>query len=451
MSELSEIRNTDENITNAEPFEQEHTKSPHLIRALIIFFLASLFYAYEFALQVSPSVMTSELMSDLSLNAAGLGTMAAFYFYAYAPMQIPAGLLFDRFGPRIVMTIAIVVCSIGALFFAQANSIHLASIGRLLMGIGSACSFIGLLVLISRWFDAKYFALLAGLAQMMSSIGSIAGEVPLADSVADAGWRSTMFMCAVIGFILAALVWGIVRDYPRDYVCKDGSTEVKSSEFKKLFTVLKNPQTTFVGLYTFTLWAPVVVFAGMWGVPYTIEVYGLTASQAGAYMAFVWLGIGVGSPLFGWISDKIHHRRAPLMVSAALGILAALFVIYDPEMNLTCYALVMFILGLGASGQSLSFAVVNDNNTQANVGTASGINNFATVLGGALLQPLAGLILTLVWDGRIINAVPVYSEMAYRQALLILPVCFTIAFIVSATLIKETGCKKTLSAQPLAN
>ena len=87
------------------------------VLATIICSLAAMFYLYEFILQVSPAVMTKELMHDLSLNAAGLGAMAAFYYYAYTFMQLPAGLLSDRFGPRFLLTIATLICVLGAIFF----------------------------------------------------------------------------------------------------------------------------------------------------------------------------------------------------------------------------------------------------------------------------------------------------------------------------------------------
>ncbi len=106
--------------------------------AILICTLAALFYLYEFTLQVSPGVMTHELMRDLGLNAASLGLVSGFYYYAYTPMQIPAGLLHDRFGPRMVLTLAIIACSLGAFFFATSQTLTEAALGRVLMGIGSA-------------------------------------------------------------------------------------------------------------------------------------------------------------------------------------------------------------------------------------------------------------------------------------------------------------------------
>src|SRR3989344_3896364 len=104
----------------------------------IVWSLGALFFFYKYLLQVSPSVMSKELMQTFSLTGAGLGNLAACFFYAYLFMQIPVGLLLDRYGPRLIMTFSILVCSIGVFIFAHANSIFIASISRAMMGFGAA-------------------------------------------------------------------------------------------------------------------------------------------------------------------------------------------------------------------------------------------------------------------------------------------------------------------------
>ena len=112
-------------------------------KAIIIFLLAASFYLYEYALQVSPSVMSDAIMRDFSVGAVGLGTISAVYFYAYAPFQIPAGMLYDKYGPRSLITLAILVCVEGTFLFSSTDSVFSASLGRFLIGMGSAFSFRG--------------------------------------------------------------------------------------------------------------------------------------------------------------------------------------------------------------------------------------------------------------------------------------------------------------------
>ena len=418
------------------------TSKKQLLLASIICILAALFYMYEYTLQVSPAVMTNELMRDLGLNAASLGTMAAFYFYSYTPMQLPAGLLFDRFGPRRLITLAILICALGALLFALTPDAVMASFGRLLMGIGSSFSFIGALLLVSRWFPTQYFALLTGLVQLMSSVGAIAGQVPLVTAVNHWGWRSTVISLSLVGWLLALLVWTIVRDSP-ETVLKGHKFQLppKKNELKRLRQVCRNKQTWLIALYSFFIWAPITAFAALWGIPFLVSSYSLSTAAASQACAMIWLGIGLGSPLIGWFSDKINSRSMPLSFSALLGIISLSIIIYCPPLPLPWLYFLLLVFGLAASGQSLSFGVVKDNNTPCVVGTAIGFNNMAVVAGGALFQPLIGILLYINWKGIMHNGTPFYDRVDYQQALLVLPLCFIVAFFVSRFLLRETHCK----------
>lgn len=408
----------------------------------IICTLAAMFYLYEFVLQVSPSVMTSELMRDLQLNAAGLSIMAAFYYYAYTPMQIPAGLLYDRYGPRLLVTVALLVCALGAFLFGLTSNVVWASAGRFFMGIGSAFAFIGSLVLIARWFPAKYFALLAGLVQLMSSIGAILGEAPLAKIIHTFGWRHTIMSVSFIGIFLALLVWLIVRDRPKNQEPAEVEQPHlhKESEFARLKSVCGKSQTWWIALYSFTSWAPITAFAVLWGPPCLAALYGLSTTVASAACSMIWLGIGVGSPLIGWWSDRIRRRCFPLMITSMTGVFALVFAVYVPHVPLPVMYLLLFLFGMAASGQSLSFGLVKDQSHPSMVGTAIGFNNMAVVAGGALFQPLVGFLLDMNWTGEIEGGIPVYSASNYRWALLILPLCYFVGLVVSRLFLKETYC-----------
>ncbi|MES2997929.1 MAG: MFS transporter [Pseudomonadota bacterium] len=422
------------------------TKKKQLFLASIICILAATFYMYEFVLQVSPAVMTNELMRDLHLNAASLGTMAAFYYYSYTPMQLPAGLLYDRFGPRRLITLAVLICAIGALLFGTTPNVFMASIGRFFMGIGSSFSFIGALLLVSRWFPPYYFALLTGVVQLMSSMGAIAGQVPLASAINHWGWRSTIISLSIVGIFLSLLIWTIVRDSPETVLQgKKFQCSPKNSELKRLRQVCSNRQTWLVALYSFAIWAPITAFAALWGIPFLVTNYGISIEAASEASAMIWLGIGIGSPLFGWWSDKIQSRSIPLNLSAFLGIVSLTTAIYVPQLPLTCLYIALFIFGLSASGQALSFGVVKDNNPTSVVGTAIGFNNMAVVAGGALFQPLIGFLLYYNWGGTMHNGAPFYGVTDYHKAFFILPLCSILALVVSQFLLQETHCKPQFS------
>lgn len=404
--------------------------------------VGAFFYVYEFFLRVMPSAMTEELMRSFQIDAGGLGVLSAFFYYGYTPMQIPAGLLLDRYGPRILLSLSMLVCAIGALAFGLTNSALIASFARLFIGLVSAFAFVGALVLASRWFAARYFALIVGLVQLMGCIGAIVGEAPVALIVEQVGWRATMFWSAAVGGIFALLFWIIIRDNPLQI--PEGhpdSSQKELTEFQRLTLVLKNPQTWAVGLSAFACWAPVSIFADLWGIPYLKLFYNTSVASAATGVAVIWIGIAIVSPLVGWWSNKIMNRRIPLLICSLLGLISSLAILYIPGLPWVPMYIALFIFGAAASSQSVTFGVVQDNNPLTVAGTAVGFNNMAVILGGVIFQPLVGLLLNAHWDGSIVHGVHYYSIESYRSALFLLPLCSVLGIISSLFLVKETHCK----------
>lgn len=408
--------------------------------AILICTLASLFYLYDILLRVMPSAMTNALMGHFHIGAAQLGIMVAIFYYAYAPMQIPAGLLFDKLGTRLLLTIMMVICAVGTLIFGITDSTIIASIGRFLIGFSSAFAFLGALILAGRWLPHKYFALFVGLVQLLGSAGAIIGQKPIAIAVKHFGWQTTNLAAALIGFILAILFWFLLRDHPEGTAIK----HTKPSNvgiLKQLFSVCRNAQNCWVGLYAFAIWAPATIFAVLWGVPFIMTFYKIGTAAAAGMISVVWIGIGLGCPLAGWWSDHIRKRCLPLITSALLGLITASLILYINNIPLCLMYLLLFLLGTAISGMVVTFGVVKDINSNTIIGTANGFNNMATLTGGVIFQPMVGVILHLLWKGKLINNIPVYSLHNYRIALSIIPICFLLALVISVFLIKETHCE----------
>lgn len=412
------------------------------ILPVFVYIFAALFLFYEMALQVSPSVMTHDLMRDFSINASGLGVMAAFYFYSYTIMQIPAGLMYDHLGPRYLITGAVCVCVIGAFFFGMTQTLALASLGRFLMGVGSAFAFIGVLVVAARFFKPKRFAFLVGVAQLLAALGAMGGEIPLAASVNDFGWRDTMNFLAFVGIGLAICCAFIIRNRPPKHKHPPAVKEILSV-WKKLKDITLHRQTWWIGLYAFSSWAPVAIFAALWGVPFLMDNYGVSNTVAAVATGMVWLGIGLTSPVLGWLSDKLGRRRLLLRVCSLIGLIASSCVIYLPDLPFSVTCILLFFFGIASSGQILTFALIKDINRPSMTATAIGLNNMAVVAGGALFQPLVGWMLMWHWGGTITGSIPNYSVHDYRFALAIVPLSYLIGLIASSFFIKETFCRPT--------
>jgi MFS family permease len=407
-------------------------------QAIIIFMLAAFFYFYDFLIQVSPSVIAGHLMRHFNITATLLGCMVGLFYYTYTLFQIPAGLLLDRFGARKVLLNAIFFNTVGLLIFSFAPNIYFIGLARLIIGAASAFAFLSALFLILRWFPLRYFAFFAGLTQMLGSFGAIGGTAFLAKLIKTIGVQSAMLTFTGIGAVLFILVFFYLQNSPQK---ETRSTHSSMHFIARLKIVLFKRQTWSIGLYSFAIWAPIAAFAALWGVPFLKATYHYDSIVAASSISVLWLGVAIGSPIIGGVSQKVMRRRMPLMISALIGVISMTTLVYINHQPYWLVCLWLFLIGIAASGQSLSFALISDNQRLENTSAANGFNNMMIVFGGALFQPLIGKLLDLHWNHRIIHGTPVYSAHNYHIALWILPACFLMAFLASTFLIRETHCQ----------
>ena len=414
-------------------------------QGLVAYMLATLFLLYEMAIQSSPSVMANPIMHELHLNAAVFGTAMGVYFYSYTLMQIPAGLLFDRLSIRLLLVVAIGLCVVGNIVFASTHSAVLMGGARMIIGMGSAFSFIAVLVIADHWFPSRQFALLVGIAQLVAAIGAMSGELPLSFLLNHAGWRHASFILAVIGLLLAIAVCIVIRDR-RVLVPNGAQTRVSTS----LITIVKNPQTLWVGFYAFTSWAPIALFAELWGVPYLMQRFAINNVIASSCTAMIWLALALASPYLGWYSNRIGKRCSLLQWSAIIGLVTSLFILFITPHSLFINAVLLLGIGIAGAGQILTFAVVKDINESQHLATAIGFNNMAVVVGGAIFQPLVGLMLQWHASRHGAGVETLYRLDDYTFALTAIPFCYIAGWLVSRYKIQETGCNGVShSSEPL--
>jgi MFS family permease len=387
--------------------------------------IASMFLLYEFVLQISPSMMVHDWMAYFKADAMTIGIASAFFYYAYTPSQLLGGFLYDRLGARLTLTFATIACATGALCIVLAHSIFLVAAGRFLMGTGAAFAFVGVLFVGSQWLPARYFASVASFTELMGCLGAVLAEAPLASAVNHFGWKPVILALVVSGYVLAIIYSVVIKDRP--------TQTTKTYSFK---TVFKNKQLWAIGLYALFIFAPISIFAGLWGVPFLQTKFNVSTVEAGQACSMIWIGMALGSIVLGILSDALAIRKWPLMLSSLLGILISSCLIYSSLSFSNLYWL-LFLLGASTSGQALSFAVVKDNVGSHDVGLAMGFNNMLAASSGALFQPLVGYLLRLTWDGKILNQIPIYTLDQYQTALIILPICYACSALVCRYFIRE--------------
>lgn len=396
----------------------------------IVWSLAALFYLYENLIQVSPGVMVHDLMKAFSINSAALGSVIAFFFYSYAGMQIPVGVMVDNYNARFLLTGAALSCAVGCILFGTAESTIMIALGRFLIGFGAAFAAVCSMKLAANWFPAKQFTLLVGLMVTIGMLGSMAGETPLALLVDNIGWRETMIFMAIFGIILAILIFSVVRHSPEHLSkSKVDHKAQKQPLLQGLLNVLKCRQSWLLAVYGGLVFASTSIFGGLWGVPFLMKAYSLDKPAAAGIVSMLFLGWVIGSPISGILTGVLNSYKKVLWISSIGGFIIMLAILYVPNLPITLLSVLIFSFGICSSYFLPSFTLMHDLHINASSGAALGFMNTANMIGGAVGQPLIGVLLDATWDGTLVNGVRMYSVADYQYSLSCLPIMLAISII----------------------
>lgn len=417
--------------------QTEAVRRSLLWRAMTIWACGGLFYFYQFIFRVSPSVMTEELSTAFDANAYQIGNLTSYYYIAYAILQIPIGLLLDRYGPRRLLTFSCLLCTLGGAVFANAYTMPVASLGRFLMGAGSACAFIGTLKLATLWFPLEKVGFAAGVTMLLGFLGATSAGAPLAILIEHFGWREVMYIISLGGIALSALIWSVVRDAPRDKMALLKESSRSQPILFGLITVIGNKQVWLLALYGCLMYVPVAAFADLWGVPFISKLYALDRKVAAAMVSLVYVGAALGGPVMAWLSDRMVSRRFPMILGACMTLLLYSLMVYVSVVPEILMFPVMFFAGFFFTGQVLCFASVCEQIPVSASGVGVGFTNMIVMMSGVIFEPLVGYFLDLSAT-KTGSALGSYAVADYRFAFLSLPLTLLIAFIISRWFVVET-------------
>lgn len=368
--------------------------------------------------------MVPELSESFEVGSALLSSLSAAYFFAYALAQIPVGMLLDRYGTRILLTLACLAIAISSIGFAYTRSLMFANYCRIFIGLGSAFAFVGCLKLAATWFPAHKFAFVVGLTNLLGVVGAIIGGNPIAYAVAHFGWRMVMLMSGVIGLFITVLLWSIIRDSPSKKSI--ANSKPKTKLMHNLLEVINNKQTWLIAIFAGCLVAPIVTYTELWGVSYLVDIYGLDRPFAAHVTTLTFIGIAMGGPTIGWLSD-FFRKRIIFMIVGVLGALASIcLILFVPRLSIFSIYILHIILGFFTSSMLLCFTL-NAEATAAKIrATTVAFTNCIIMLTGAGFQMLVGLLLD--------------SYKNYTTSFIPLICCYIIA-IICIIFIKEPPCK----------
>ncbi|MEK7816482.1 MAG: MFS transporter [Pseudomonadota bacterium] len=412
------------------------------------FVLVALAYMLSFFHRVAPAAVAGELQQAFQASGAALGSLAASYFTIYALMQVPTGVLVDTLGVRRIVALGGVIAGAGSILFGLADTLWTASLGRLLVGLGVSAMFLAMLKINALWFRERHFGTLAGLTVLLGNLGAVLAAAPLVWVLGFTTWRTVFVAVGFFSGILALLTWWLVRNHPGEA----GLPTMRELEGlaphpphaghwrEGLIEVVSNRATWPGFLPAFGVAGTLLAFAGLWGVPFLRDVYSMPREVAVLHTTWLLAGFAVGAFFSGALSDRIRRRKPVMLGGIAFYLLCWLPLLFQWPLPLPAGIILFFLMGVGASGFTLAWAVAKEVNRPALSGMATGVVNTGAFLGAAILQPLIGWVMDLGWDGRMMDGARIYSAANHRAGVGILFFVAT-AGLLGALTVRETHCR----------
>jgi len=409
----------------------------------LMYSILALAYLIVYFHRLSLSVVAHDLVEEFQATASVMGLLGSVYFYCYALMQIPSGLLSDSLGPRKTVAFSLMISSLGSILFGLAPNLTVAFLGRVMVGLGVSMVFIPTMKILSQWFRVREFALMTGILNAVGGAGVLVATWVLALMVAVMGWRLSFELIGAFNFLLVVLAWLLVRDRPQDKgwtpleaPASGGAGPVRIPLREGLRRVLTEKYFWPVAIWFFFDCGIFFGLGGLWGGPYLMDVYGLSKSEAGAVLSMIAWGMVFGSPLLGYLSDRVIRSRKRTMILCNVVLTAELIFlsVYPSGLPRPALYLVFLVFSVCSSAVVvIGFTTTKELFPLEITGTSVGSVNFFPFFGGAIFMPFLGRVLDLYPK----SPAGAYSIDAYGLMMLILLGASVIS-LVCAFLMKET-------------
>ncbi|MCP4180021.1 MAG: MFS transporter [bacterium] len=418
-------------------------------KAWIIWGTATLLVAFQLFINILFGMATKEISMSYSISVNDVSKVIAVYTLVYACMQIPAGLILDKFSVKYVLFISAILITAPLFLLGTAHSLSMAYLAAVIMGIGSSSSFVGTIILISRWFPPKMFSVATGLTSggnglIAALIGFLIVSIIPSFGIAN----SQVIISGFIGIIITIMILLLVKDYPKGTKVEP-TPENKKNIWKGIYVAICNRQIVLSALMTALVYGSMLAFYTFWNIQYQ-QLYGLSAKTTSLISIVCLAGIAIGAPLSGWISEKIGKRK-PVAYGICIGLFICLIIVLQPvDLSTPVVFVVMFFLGLFSNNVSIGFSLIKENSDPHYVGTAIAFANTILFLGMSLLNVVPGALMPYFYKNHhlLITSYITKNLSAMSMAHYSFLAAVVIAFI-CLIFIKETNCKPIALSQKI--
>lgn len=348
-------------------------------------------------------------MQEQNLSALMAGLLSSSFYYVYTSMQIPVGLLFDRYNTQILLAGNAALCALGCFVFAYAPSLPFLFLGRLIIGGGSAFAFIGLSHLLRQHYPLKQYAFMIGLSETLGFTATVIGMIGMGSFINNLGWRCFISAAGVMGLLISFLCWKLIPKHTPEHS--------NHHCYKKQFIlILKNKLAWVNGFFVCLEFSVITVFGAMWAVPFLQLKLHCSIQMASIMTSMILLGAGLSCPLFGLLSMCFSKRNPLIHASCLTTAVLVLITLFLPTQNAFLIGSLMFAIGLCCGAYMLAYTIANELAPANSLSTCTGFTNTLAMLSAPLLQPLIGYLLDIL-SGKHGE----YSLANYQIALLVIP------------------------------
>lgn len=389
-----------------------------LQRNFLIWLLASLFYAYQYILRVIPNIIAPELITKFNISITDVGQFGGIYYIGYTLAHIPIGLFLDRFGPKIVLPACIVLTFTGTLPLICFDAWHYSIIGRIIVGVGSSASAIGLFKVASMYFSQEKSARMASLSIIIGLLGAIYGGLPLDFLLNKFGWSYVIYTFSAFGCLLALLLF---------FITPSSNAQGEKVSIKDLKTVLFNKHILLISFFGGLMVGPLEGFADGWIKAFLCEVYTMTEDLASSLSSVIFIGMGAGSFFLAYLLEKYQDKHYEIIIACSIAMVASFLLLFAQIGGVYIVLPALFVIGFASGYQVITIYKAISYVGNNLVGLATAVSNMVVMIFGYFFHTGIAKMIDLYWDKTVIQGNPIYGAELLIKATSIIPVCLLIA------------------------
>jgi MFS family permease len=361
-----------------------------IIQGTIAWFVVTLFVVYSFCLNTAAAVFSEAIKNSLHVSNLGVSIAVGAFIVGFAVMQIPAGYLLDKYNARYIVSIGVLLLALGNIIISFSTNVVLFSLSNLIQGIGASFAFIAAGVIISQWFPQKIFPILFGLTQTLSCVLAALIHYTFSVELATHTWNEIYQILAVCGSILFLLTIVFVKSPVSD------GKQRGVSLMESLAMVLKNKEIWLCAIAATTSFGTLLAYASFWYLNVQ-KFYSVQMLDAVIISGMIFVGIGIGTPILGWISNRMKSRKLVIHVSLCIGTMFLLMCLYLPHyqiQTLSIIKVISLITGFLLSGSMLFYTIVSEISSDNTRGVALSVTNTGVFLFNTLLMFIPYMFVT---------------------------------------------------------